>query len=578
MNRTIVWFRRDLRIADHAPLYRAALRGAVIPVFIFDRALLHHPETAPARVVFMLEALASLDQDLRSRGGRLILRIGDPVEVLPQLVRETEAEGIYSYIDYERIYGRVRDARLNRTLEQQQMKIRWFEPTAATPELLYYPDYRDFWYDEMNAAIPPTPDRLYVPPKIASEPLPSIAKLGLIPDGKPIPPASTEAARQILQAFLAEKADRYYWQLSYPGAEATTGLSPHLKFGVISTRECVQIAKSAEFSDPRAERSRQQLISRLRWGSGFAQRFRYLPQLELRSLYSIFEENGWEFNETLYQAWQTGQTGFPIIDAAARCLQATGGWKQLNFRVRAIYASFLSNLLGMDWRYGALHFMQHLIDGDCPIDHYQWAMQAGVTHCVDKTWTRIYNPQQVAVDRCDPDGLFIKRWLPELAHLPSNQLGAPPTLTGYPAPILDYKTARQRRVRQLEQQRQTFQRQDDITPHLARLPDSIVPFGADRPTQMDWEIGWALAGDRALFPPPLDLDSLDLAQAEALRTWFTTQISIPRHRSRSAKAKSAPSKAAQSRSAKAQTPKAQTAEKPSDFEQLSLLVPDSEAK
>lgn len=574
MNRTIVWFRRDLRIADHAPLYRAALRGTVIPMFVFDRALLHHPETAPARVKFMLEALASLDQDLRSHGGRLILRAGDPVEVLPQLVRETQAEGIYAYIDYERIYGRVRDARLNQALAQQQMKIRWFEPTAGTADLLHYPDYRDFWYDEINAAITPTPDRLHVPSEIASEPLPSIAKLGLIPDSKPIPPASTESARQILQEFLAEKADRYYWQLSYPGAEATTGLSPHLKFGVISTRECVQIAKSAEFSDPRAERSREQLISRLRWGSGFAQRFRYLPQLELRSLYSIFDTdgmtNGWEFDEALYQAWQTGQTGFPIVDAAARCLQATGGWKQLNFRVRAIYASFLSNLLGIDWRYGALHFMQHLIDGDCPIDHYQWAMQAGVTHCVDKTWTRIYNPQQVAVNRCDPDGLFIKRWLPELAHLPSDQLGAPPAIATYPAPILNYKTARQRRVRQLEQQRQTFQRQDDITPHLARLPDSIAPFGADRAG--DWEIGWALAGDRALFPPPLDLDSLDLAQAQALRTWFTTSVSISPHRSR---------KSTQSRSAKAKTPKApkaKTTEIPLDFEQLSLLGSDGEAE
>ncbi|MBD3881339.1 deoxyribodipyrimidine photo-lyase [Phormidium tenue FACHB-886] len=550
MNRTIVWFRRDLRIADHAPLYRAALRGAVIPVFVFDRALLHHPETAPARVAFMLEALASLDQDLRSYGGRLIVRYGDPVEVLPQLVRETQAEGIYAHIDYERIYGRVRDARLNQALADQQMKIRWFEPAAGTADLLFYPDYRDFWYSDMQDSPAPTPARLLVPPEVHSEPLPSLADLGLIADNKPIPPASTAAARQILQAFLSEKVDRYYWQLSYPGAEATTGLSPHLKFGVISTRECIQIAKRTPLTNPRAERSRQQLISRLRWGSGFAQRFRYLPQLELRSLYSIFDADGWDFNAELYQAWQTGQTGFPVVDAAARCLQATGGWQQLNFRVRAIYASFLSNLLCMDWRYGALHFMQHLIDGDCPIDHYQWAMQAGVTHCVDKTWTRIYNPQQVAVDRCDPDGLFIKRWVPEVAHLPADQLGAPPRLKNYPAPILNYKAARQRRVAQLERQRQTFLHQDNVVPHLARLPDSIVPFGADRRS----EIGWALLGNRALFPAPLDLDSLDLVQAQALRTWFTAHVSIPPHRSRPRK------------------PRTTRAKPPSDFVQLSLLT------
>jgi deoxyribodipyrimidine photo-lyase len=532
MNRTIVWFRRDLRIADHAPLYRAALRGAVIPVFVLDRALLHHPETAPARVTFMLECLHALDQDLRSRGGRLIVRFGDPVEVLPNLVRETQAEGIYAYTDYERIYGRVRDARLNQALADQQMKIRWFEPTAGTANLMAYPQYRRFWYAEMRAEMTPTPTQIDVPPDISSDAIPTLADLGLIADNKPIPTAGTTAARQFLTDFLEQKVDRYYWQLSYPGAEATTGLSPHLKFGAISTRECVQTAQQWELDGFKAERSRKQLIARLRWGSGFAQRFRYLPQLELCSLYSVFDQDGWEFDEDLYTAWQAGQTGFPIIDAAARCLQATGGWRQLNFRSRAIYASFLSNLLGFDWRLGALHFMRHLIDGDCPIDHYQWAMQAGVTHCVDKSWTRIYNPEQVAVDRCDPDGAFIRQWVPEVAHLPAALLGSPPRLKDYPPPILNYRAARQRRVKQLEQQRQ-FRLQDNILPHLARMPASVVPFGSDR---FSSETDWASVASSSqvilpqnLFPTALDLDQLDLEQARLLRTWFVAHVEIKPH-------------------------------------------------
>jgi deoxyribodipyrimidine photo-lyase len=351
----------------------------------------------------------------------------------------------------------------------------------------------------------------------------------MIADAKPSPPAGTESARQLLADFLDQKVDRYYWQLSYPGAEATTGISPHLKFGAISTRETVQIAQAWELN-PKAERSRQQLISRLRWGNGFAQRFRYLPQLELRSLYSVFDEQGWTFDEVLYQAWQQGQTGFPIVDAAARCLQATGGWQGLNFRSRAIYSSFLSNLLGIDWRFGALHFMRHLIDGDCPIDHYQWAMQAGVTHCVDKSWTRIYNPEQVAVDRCDPDGKFIKRWLPELAHLPPTLLGSPPRLNNYPAPILDYRQARQQRVKQLEAQRQIFRTQDNILPHLARMPASLVPFGSDR---FDSSIAWAELPDAELFPAALDLDALDLEQAAMLRSWFVAHIDIQPHQPKS---------------------------------------------
>lgn len=539
MNRTIVWFRRDLRISDHAPLHRAISRGAVIPVFIFDRALLHHPETGSARVAFMLDCLRSLDEDLRDRGGRLILRFGDPVELLPDLIRETGADGIYAYVDYERIYGRVRDARLNQALVEQGLKIRWFEPSGAASELMDYRDYRKLWYRDMSAEMLSTPLNIPTPEDIASEPIPKLTDLGLVPDGKLIPPAGTSAARDILGQFLNEKLDRYYWQLSYPGAEVTSGLSPHIKFGAISIRECYQTAQRIlkYTSDQRIERSCKQFISRLRWGSGFAQRFRYLPQLELRSLYSIFDQDGWEFDEALYEAWKTGQTGFPIIDAAARCLEATGGWMALNFRSRALYSSFLSNLMNHDWRYGALHFMRHLIDGDCPIDHYQWAMQAGVTHCLDKSWTRIYNPEQAAVDRCDPEGAFIKKWVPELAKIPAVQLGLPPRVKGYPQPILNYREARARRVQQLEEQRSSFRQQFDILPHLARMPKSVLPFGSDR---FESEIQWAQKSSPSLFPAALDLDQLDIERSTWLRSWLVAHVEFKPQKTTSRRKKSQP--------------------------------------
>ena len=534
MNKTLVWFRRDLRVSDHEPLYRAARRGLVVPVFVFDRALVHHPETGAARVAFLLAALQALAADLEALGGRLIVRSGDPVQVLPQLVQDLGADGIYAHTDVERIYGRVRDARLNQALAQRGMRIRWFEPAASLAELVPYPQYRELWYRQMGDPLVPTPPQVLVPPEVTSDPLPTLTALGHQADAKPVPTASTAAARTLLQDFLTNKADRYYWQLSYPSAEATTGLSPHIKFGVISVRECVQIVRqAADGGDQRIRRSHQQLISRLRWGNGFTQRFRYLPQLELRSLYRVFDDDGWAFDADLYHAWQTGQTGFPIVDAAARCLQATGGYLALNFRTRAIYASFLSNLGGIDWRYGALHFMRHLIDGDCPIDHYQWAMQSGVTHCVDKTWTRIYNPGQVAVDRCDPDGEFIKRWVPELAEVPPEQLGTPPTLSGYPAPILSYKAARQRRVKQLEVQRSQFLNARNLLPFLAPMPQDLTPFGTDL---YGGEVAWAAAPEPELFPPPLPLADLGPEEAKALRTWFVAHVNMvpakPRRHSR----------------------------------------------
>ncbi|MGI8932832.1 MAG: deoxyribodipyrimidine photo-lyase, partial [Phormidesmis sp.] len=241
MNRTLVWFRRDLRISDHEPLYRAAQRGAVIPVFVFDRSLLLHPETGAGRVRFMLSCLAALDRDLRSRGGRLILRAGDPVEVLPQLVKDTQAEGIYSYIDYERIYGRVRDARLNLALAKENLKIRWFEPAGAAADLMPYPQYRQLWYRDMREPQIPAPQQVIVPPEVHSEPLPALTALGHTADEKFIPEGGTAAARQLLSLFFDQrKAERYYWQLSYPSANATTGLSPYIKYGAISIRECAQ--------------------------------------------------------------------------------------------------------------------------------------------------------------------------------------------------------------------------------------------------------------------------------------------------------------------------------------------------
>ncbi|NJL48695.1 MAG: deoxyribodipyrimidine photo-lyase, partial [Leptolyngbyaceae cyanobacterium SM2_5_2] len=214
----------------------------------------------------------------------------------------------------------------------------------------------------------------------------------------------------------------------------------------------------------------------------------------------------------------------------------TGGYMALNFRSRAIYASFLSNLVGIDWRYGALHFMRHLIDGDCPIDHYQWAMQSGVTHCLDKTWTRIYNPGQVAVDRCDPDGRFIKRWVPELADLPPEQLGQPPPMTNYPAPMLNYKAARQHRVKQLEAQRGKFLNTANLLPYLAALPEDLTPFGTDL---YGGEVAWANQLQTEMFPPPLALEQLGTQEAKLLRTWFVAHVNILPARSRRRQAKTA---------------------------------------
>ena len=528
MSLHVLWFRRDLRLSDHPALHTAARLGAVLPLFVLDRNLLFHPETASARVAFLLASLQSLDRDLRARGGRLLVRQGDPNDVITNLVRTSGARGVIAHTDCERIVGRVRDARLARRLESEGIPLRWIEQPGATADLLPYPDYRRFWHGAMAEAPLPVPPRIVVPEApsdpdhpLADRPIPTLAELGMIADAKPLPPAGTAAAERLLDSFCSSRASRhYYWELSYPAALATTGISPHLKFGQITPRQVLRRIAPLRRGEESQQRSWRQLVSRLRWGAGMAQRFRYLPQLELRPLWSCHDDPA-ELSltaeqEELYAAWREGLTGFPIVDAAARCLAAEGGWRQLNFRSRAIYASFLTNLCGIDWRFGALHYMRHLFDGDCPIDHYQWAMQAGATASGRRPWTRIYHPGQVAVDRCDPQGIFIRRWLPELAELTNDQLGSPPPIAAYPRPVLDYEQARKRRLAHLEQRHSQW-RPDGFS----AMPSDLTPFGADRVAGS--VVDWAREGIHDLLPTGLDLASLDRPAIKALASWFVVR-------------------------------------------------------
>lgn len=529
MGCNVIWFRRDLRLADHPAIQEGARRGVVVPLFILDPALLAHPETAPARVAFLLQNLRALDRELRRCGARLLVRRGDPVVELIRVVRASRADAVLALIDHERLFGRQRDAAAAAGLARERIPLHWFEPPGGCPELLPYAAWQLHWHRAMAVLPAGVPQRLQAPPvspALPDDPIPSLEELGLRSDDKPLPPAGTSAALARLEEFCQGPASRrYYWELSHPAARATSGLSPYLKFGVVSPRQCLQRLQGLGSDDPARARSARQLASRLRWGAAMHQRFRYLPQLELRSLWTSYDqatEAGGAPPEPadpltaldpapltgaaleLYGRWQEGRTGFPIVDAAARCLQAEGGWLELNFRSRAIYASFLVNLCGIDWRWGALHFMRHLIDGDCPIDHYQWAMQAGVTVRGEAAWTRIYHPGQVAVDRCDPQGEFIRRWLPELAELTNDQLGQPPAMAAYPRPLLDYESARRQRLQTLQFQRQRI---GDARSAIARLPEP-----------------WRTL---PLLPAALPLDALSASQWKALLSWFTPSRPSP---------------------------------------------------
>lgn len=483
---SLVWFRNDLRVTDHAPLLVAARAGVVVPVFIADPAVARHPEASPARTAFIDGCVAALDHELQALGGRLIRRSGDPLSELMALIRATGASALHAHEGIDRLYSRVRDARVHTALTGFGVRCHWYPAPGSTAELMPYPDYRAHWQATMQAPVVAAPARIVVPANLVSDP-PKPAPAARVPVVLPYP--GPRAAWAWLARFADRHAHDYHWRLSYPAARATSALGPYLAQGVVSHRQCVQWAHAhlgeAAARDPARGKTLAGFIARLRWGAGFAMRLRMLPQIELQSIFVGFD-NDVDWDGEAFARWQAGETGFPIVDAAARCLRGTGGWRHLNFRARASLASFLANLLNIDWRHGAVHFMRHLLDGDCAIDHYQWCQAAGVTMGLNKSWTRIYKPQQNAIDRMDPDGTFIKTWCPELAHLPPKALGIPPPTPGYPPPMLDYARARARRVAELERARRPLIAAADIVDWITPLPCDLTPFGAGPGHAVAW--------------------------------------------------------------------------------------------
>jgi deoxyribodipyrimidine photo-lyase len=452
-----MWFRRDLRLHDNAAL-TSALREArvVLPLFIFDDAVLQHPETGPARVAFLLGCLRDLDVNLQARGSALLTRRGEPATELLRVAHEVGAEAVYISQDVERAYGHDRDQAVAEALARagialQRHRSYWVSDLHADREA-----WGKSWEAWAKLPLYPTPTRMVAPPTLRGEGIPALGHLGHIDDGKRLPAPGETAAHARLQTWLGNpELDEYHRRMGYAAwAEdgGTSHLSPYIKFGCISVRACWQAAEArAQGATPEVGRSMRSFQSRLRWRDHFTQKFLRRPSLEERASLERFDtiRRPEEADERLLHAWAAGHTGYPLVDAAARALVETG-W--LNFRMRAMLATFLCLNLWQAWQLGALHFMRHLIDGDVPIDHWQWQMQAGATKLDGAI--RCYNPHKTALER-DPEGEFLGRYLPEVRHLPMPYRAAPHLMTpmeqqlfgirpglDYPLPIVDYRTSR----------------------------------------------------------------------------------------------------------------------------------------
>ncbi len=434
-------------------LWRASA-GDVLPFFIVDPWFYQQPELSHQRVNFLWESLAELAQAIQQRGGKLLLFHGDSVTIVRQLTQELLAQNYIPHLLFNRdiqvIYGLERDQKIIQLYQDQNLPV-----TPCTNYYLSPAGHGDNWLEEyyhyQNQPLHPIPERIYTPDICLKTPQISLTDFkqnyGINHIKNPWFTGGESVAQSTLNTFLAGRFHGYHWKISRPWLaqqKATSHLSPHLTFGTISGREVYQKVqkKRQEYPDhDRAVLSLRAFRDRLRWRDSASQRLYDQPNLVHQNVYPEFDE--WYNYKPLtpeqqmyFSRWQHGMTGFPLVDASMRQLQQMG-W--MNFRMRAMCATFLTINCGISWHYGAQHYMQHLIDGDLAIDHWQWQMQAGITNPLSSSF-RIYNPERNARER-DQNWQFIHYWVPELRGIQPQDWGKV-IVHSYPQPMLDWAETR----------------------------------------------------------------------------------------------------------------------------------------
>lgn len=455
----IWWIRRDLRLSDNEAL-AAALASAtcVVPVFVLDPAILSSPNVGPKRVALLHAALRSLDADLRARGSRLTVRKGEPARELTRLAGETGASGVFAEADFSP-YARARDARVGTALPLGLVG----SPTLRHPDLVVTRDgnpHRMYaTYSRAWLALPlpssrdllPSPQRLPEPPALASLDLPAADA----PPSSAVP--TEEAGQRLLRAIISGPEPpiyRYAADRDSLDLDATSRLSPYLRFGLLSGRQVIAAALAARdaAANDAARDSADAWLRELIWREFSVSLLYHFPEARLEPQRHQARGIAWNTDEEAFAAWCEGRTGYPIVDAAMRQLAATG-W--LHNRARMIAASFLVKHLLIDWRRGERWFMQHLLDGDPAANNANWQWIAG-TSIDSAPYFRILNPITQA-RRYAAEGTYIRAWLPELGRVPRQHLAAPWLMScaeqqassctigrDYPAPIVDHARARAR--------------------------------------------------------------------------------------------------------------------------------------
>lgn len=459
----LVWFRRDLRSHDHAALAQALQTAKkVYCVFIFDTNILGALASAhDRRVDFIHQSLLELDQNLdqlsRISGGAgsgIWVRHGRPQDWIPKLAQALKITQVYTNRDYEPD-ARLRDREVAQTLKSMGIEFLDFKDQVVfecdevmtqtgQPYRVFTP-YRNAWRVHLDQAFPQTHevDAKNLAAKPAHESIPSLSQIGFEETGLSqwgIHPGES-GAQQTLEEFLP-KILQYQEARDIPAIAGTSRLSVHLRFGTLSIRQLVH--EALQYSGDGANTWLNELI----WRDFYHMILWHAPRVVNESFQPQYRDLKWDHRPEWFSAWCQGKTGYPFVDAGMRELLQTGF---MHNRLRMVTASFLTKHLGIDWRLGERHFAAHLNDYDLAANNggWQWAASTG---CDAQPYFRIFNPETQS-KRFDPEGEYIKKYVPELAQVSSRWIHAPWSREGivtedqYPRPIVDHKEARERSLK-----------------------------------------------------------------------------------------------------------------------------------
>ncbi|MCI3242403.1 cryptochrome/photolyase family protein [Streptomyces spinosisporus] len=442
MNVSVVLFTADLRLHDHPPLRAASEADEVVPLFVRDRGVTDAGFAAPNRLAFLADCLHDLDAGLRDRGGRLIMRSGDVVDEVCKVAAETDAGEVHMAGDVS-AYAHLREQRLRRALESQGRRLHVHDTvtTAVTPGevtpastdhfAVFTPYLRQWSRVPLRDAFA-APRTVRVPDGVGSEKL--LSRSGLTGLSEGLASGGETEGRRRMSAWLRSGIAAYEDRHDDLAGDATSRLSPHLHFGTLSPVELVHRARRA--GGPGAEA----FVRQIAWRDFHRQVLAARPAASTSDYRTKHDRwrSGREAREDT-EAWKEGRTGYPVVDAAMRQLRHEG-W--MHNRGRLLTASFLTKTLYVDWREGARHFLEFLVDGDIANNQMNWQWMAGTG--TDSRPNRVLNPVTQG-KRYDPDGAYVRRWVPELAEIEGPLVHEPWKLQGldraavgdYPDPIIE---------------------------------------------------------------------------------------------------------------------------------------------